>query len=230
MSNSKRHNRNQGARNPDGTWMAGMERGPYKPFPLPVGHKQGEFTILRWESKGAGWNPVVRCSCGWEGTVNRSNFLGGRSTRCNTCAKQKSAKTNKHYWGYEDIVPDHDHRVRLLNRISAILARCNPANRNKGYALRGIEVYPPWREDRKAFLKYLVSLDGWENPELEIDRINNEGDYEPGNLRFTTRSTQQQNIRKVGVLQDKIEDLRHRLRRAEEQIHCDDGLWADYGA
>lgn len=224
--------RNFGPRNPNGTWVGGVVRGNRKPFPLEVGSKCGEFTILEWRShttaggRRIGWHPTCQCSCGWVGVVLRENLLKGRSTRCNTCAKIKAH--TKRYWVYESVCPDESVRTRLLNRISACVARChNPNNKQfEHYGRRGIHVYEPWRTDRTAFLKYLLTLEGHSVPALELDRIDVDKGYEPGNLRFIGRAENVANRRRVGVMQQKIEaleaenaDLRHRLRRAEEQIH-----------
>ena len=85
--------------------------------------------------------------------------------------------------------------------------------------------------DRVAFLRYLVGLQGWDQPELQLDRIDNNRGYEPGNLRFVTRSVNMANKRKITArevveLQRRIEsleaenaNLRHRLCRAEESLH-----------
>lgn len=227
---------NSGPRNPDGTWMAGVERGPYKSFPIPIGTQVGALTITDWrraqlfKSGGTMYEPFVRCECGWEGFVARSNLIRGRSTRCNTCAKKKSTETRKHYFEYAAIVEDAQHRARLLNRIYAIIARCENPNAKPypDYGGRGIRVFPEWVEDRAKFLRYLVTLDGWDNPELQLDRRDNDKGYEPGNLRFCTRSANMANKRKIKArdveelkrklaeLERENADLRHQQRRAEE--------------
>ena len=219
-----------GPRNPDGTWMAGVVRGSYKPFPFPIGFCQGSLTVIDWQrhtttvGRSAGWHPIVRCNCGWEGRVDRHNFKADRTTRCNTCAKGAADATRKKYWGYEAIVPDLEHRQRLLNRIASILARCHTKTSKvyPSYGGRGIAVHEPWRTNRADFLRYLISLPGWDDPAREIDRVDNGEGYKPGNLRFATRSENMRNRRSVNALQTEIADLRHRLRRAEQQIHdCD---------
>jgi hypothetical protein len=121
----------------------------------------------------------------------------------------------------------------LLDRISAIIVRCtNPKSSvYPDYGGRGIKVHPAWLENRVEFLRYLVGLDGWDVPELQLDRIDNSRGYEPGNLRFVTRSQNMSNKRKIKArdverlklelrrLEAENADLRHRLRRAEEQLH-----------
>jgi hypothetical protein len=138
--------------------------------------------------------------------------------------------------GFEEACPDRTHRDRLLDRISAIIVRCtNPkAQTYPDYGGRGITVYPQWAENRVAFLRYLVSLDGWDKPQLQLDRIDNDKGYEPGNLRFVTRSANMSNKRKIkardvesfkrriAILEAENADLRHRLRRAEESLHSFD--------
>ena len=76
-------------------------------------------------------------------------------------------------------------------------------------------MYEPWREDRRAFLKYLVTLEGWDVPVLEIDRIDVNKGYEPDNLRFVTRAKNLDNKRKVRTMQQRIIDLETRVRHLE---------------
>lgn len=185
--------------------------------PLPsAGDRFGQLTVVRVEfSEHGGVRSVVaRCDCGApEHSVDFHNLRGGKTTRCNACAKRKSADGRKMYWKYASVVPDDEHRRRLLNRISAANTRCRPDG-HPNYGGRGIRVHEPWRKDRAAFLQYLVTLPGWDQPDLEMDRINTDGSYAPGNLRFVSRADNMLNKRSVQEMQQRIDDLERRLR------HC----------
>ena len=230
MSDTRRAKCHTGPRNSDGTWVAGVERGPYAPFPFPVGYTQGELTIVEWRRSASGYNPYVECSCGNRQMVHRSNFVSGKSTRCNFCAKKASGATAKKYRGYAAIVPDDYHRERLLNRISSCIQRCENDRNNqyKNYGARGIRVCKAWLDDRKEFLRYLTTLEGWDVAHHELDRIDNNKGYEPGNLRFCSKADNIRNRRTVKQLQKEVTDLRRALRRAEKLLRRNDGLWADY--
>jgi hypothetical protein len=76
-------------------------------------------------------------------------------------------------------------------------------------------VHEPWRDDRRAFLKYVVTLEGWDVPSLELDRTDVDKGYEPGNLRFVTRKKNMANRRHVGAMQNHILDLEARVRHLE---------------
>jgi hypothetical protein len=74
-----------------------------------------------------------------------------------------------------------------------MLRRCY--SRHKGwhnYGGRGIEVR------FKSFQDFFADVGPRPSPELSIDRINNDGHYEPGNLRWATRAEQMRN-RRMGL-------------------------------
>lgn len=208
--------------------VGGAISGGRRKYPLPsIGYRSGKLTVTGYIS-GARRGVsalIVKCDCGApEYTVDHHNFKNFRSTRCNVCAKKSSTKTRKLYWGYAAVLPDDEHRERLLNRLSAAISRCHIKTTKAFiyYGGRGVSVYRGWRNNRVEFLEYVQTLDGWDNPALDMDRIDVNGDYAPGNIRFVSRSVNAQNKRKVKILQTELDDLRHRLRRAEEQIHsCD---------
>jgi len=72
--------------------------------------------------------------------------------------------------------------------------RClNPNSaRYEYYGGRGIGIYPGWVDNFPAFLSHVG-----ERPsgDFSIDRIDNEGDYTPGNLRWATKRQQMLNRR-----------------------------------
>lgn len=215
-TDAQRGNRDTRPQNSDGVRVGRLERGMRKPPPFPVGYSQGELTIMAWrrreDTKKPGYHPWVRCSCGWEGFVDRHNFKKRASTRCNTCAKQATAQWIKKYWRYADVVPDDAHRARLLNRLSSAIGRCHgETDKGGNYKLRGITVCQEWRSDRAKFLQYVIAIPGWDTPEFDMDRIDNDRGYEPGNIRFVSRRDNCNNRRTIAGMHAKIEALEAEL-------------------
>lgn len=63
------------------------------------------------------------------------------------------------------------------------------------YGGRRIRVFPPWQVDFQLFYDYVSALPHFGEKGYSIDRIDNDGNYEPGNLRWTTRHIQNINRR-----------------------------------
>jgi hypothetical protein len=77
-----------------------------------------------------------------------------------------------------------------------MMHRCYNSN-NKMYCHyggRGIVVCEEWHDVRE-FIQYCEEVLGPLPPKYSIDRIDNDGDYEPGNIRWATASEQIRNRR-----------------------------------
>lgn len=78
-----------------------------------------------------------------------------------------------------------------------MITRCYNKNnhRYKWYGLRGITVCDDWKNNVESFLNW-ASLNGYKKG-VEIDRIDNDGNYEPSNCRFITHIENANNKREL---------------------------------
>jgi hypothetical protein len=77
-----------------------------------------------------------------------------------------------------------------------MVSRCHYAwdKSYPNYGGRGIKVCQAWREDFASFRDYIGARP---SPTHTIDRINNDGDYEPGNIRWASKGEQRRNSRRI---------------------------------
>lgn len=130
---------------------------------------------------------MCRCICGKEKEVRTRNLIDNKSTKCRSCA----AKTQgTKLW-------DSTQPIKLRNAVKAAIERCTDESHQAyhNYGGRGIKVHQEWLDDPRLFVTYLATLSGCNDHKLLLDRANNDGHYEPGNLRFTTRSESSSNQR-----------------------------------
>ncbi len=85
----------------------------------------------------------------------------------------------------------------LYSKWRSLKARCNNPNVKNyhNYGGRGIRVCDEWNNNFIAFYNYMMSLPNALKLGLTIDRRNNDGNYEPGNMRWADAHTQVVNRR-----------------------------------
>lgn len=128
---------------------------------------------------------LCKCVCGNTATV-RGNSLRSGATRSCGCLRKDSVKgvfTTHGLSGH----PLYSVWVDMKSRCSN-----NKCKRYKDYGGKGISVCDAWSESFEAFYKDVVH--GYEKG-LQLDRIDNDGDYTPSNVRWVTP---QQNLMNRG--------------------------------
>lgn len=151
-----------------------------------TGQRFGKLTALKNVGVDKHGNAIwlCRCDCGNESNFTTKDLRSGNSKSCG-CYLKEFAVTH----GMTDDV-DYERWKSMKKRCS------NPKNKYyKDYGGRGIKVFPKWVHDFQAFKTYISSLPHYGEPGRTLDRKNNDGNYEPGNLRWATASEQAKNRR-----------------------------------
>lgn len=134
------------------------------------------FDRIEQPSRVAFWH--CRCSCGTVRSVKAGSLTQGKSISCG-CARL-------------DAVIDHGMtKTREFKSWDSMIQRCtNPkAPDFPKYGGRGITICPQWLESFNNFYR-----DMGDRPQgKSLDRLDVNGNYEPGNCRWATRSEQQRN-------------------------------------
>ena len=126
----------------------------------------------------------VLCDCGEEKIVSANQVKSGKTKSCGCLRKLGNGR--KHGKRHHP----------LYSTWCNIKARCfnenHPAYKN--YGARGITMCSRWANDFSLFLE-----DVGEKPQesFSLDRVDNNGNYAPGNVRWTDRVTQRRNSRAI---------------------------------
>lgn len=138
-----------------------------------VGHLLIVGRVPSKGKRGAAWH--VRCDCGVETTKLGIHLRSGLKS-CGHGRQRRGSRTEYIVW-------------------RDMIRRCTTDKHNsyRWYGARGISVCTRWQT---SFTDFLTDMGRRPSPAHSIDRINNDGNYEPGNCRWATAKEQRANQRK----------------------------------
>lgn len=175
----------------------------------PINQTFGKLTVLRYSHAEFRSDRKIprtidfwfcRCECGTERAFEARSLLNGvKSCGCYHPAEHgESGGVRKN--GTSPRSPEFGAYV-------CIKQRCyNPRTKNyKDYGGRGISLCAEWLHDYPAFLAHVGRRPSSDH---SLERINNNGNYEPGNVKWATQKEQMHNTR------------RNRYITFQGQTHC----------
>lgn len=165
-----------------------------------TGKRFGRLTVIERTENKNNKNIAYRClcDCGNESIAESSNLKGGGTKSCGCLKREQSRK----------LFTKHGHASRTVGRSKEYRTWQGMKNRCLNsryddyelYGGRGIRICNEWTDSFRAFLAYLKTNSMYPKPEgMSIDRIDNNGNYEPGNIRWANDFVQNNNQRKRSI-------------------------------
>ena len=151
-----------------------------------MGQRFGRLVVINKEGRSKGREIIWQCLCDCNNLriVIGSRLTSGRVKSCGCLQKDRTKEMNVTHGKYHS---------RIYSIWRNMFSRCTNSNHDSypDYGGRGIQVCERWRKFENFF------ADMGDVPEgLTIDRIEVDGNYEPGNCRWATWSEQNLNKRK----------------------------------
>jgi hypothetical protein len=146
-----------------------------------TGKRYGRLTAIRRdfdnEKTGTFW--VCRCDCGNEKTVNAANLQKGRTLSCGCLQRERTSQASMKH----GCTSGHKKTAEYTTWRS-MLNRCEREDLQSfsRYGGRGIRVCERWH----SFEAFLADMGLRPSSQHQLDRIDGDGNYEPGNVRWVT--------------------------------------------
>lgn len=192
--------------------LAQFDLDPFEVKNVPVGTVFGRLTVLATGLRTGTYRSyaVCRCECGTPPKATRIDGL--RRGAVVSCGCYQSEVSSTHGLTGDPLIWRWKHMVR----------RCTDPDDQAfpNYGGRGITVCERWMDARN----FVEDMRPGYSAGLELDRIDNDGHYEPGNVRWATRSQNADNRRTRHLMT--LNGRTQSLRRWAEETGLNEGtLW-----
>lgn len=156
-----------------------------------TGKRFGRLTALKlnYRDKKSNSYWLCKCDCGKETTVLIGSLTSGNTQSCGCFREEQSNKALIE----RSTTHGYSNKERLYSIWHSMKLRCYTKSNisYKYYGKRGIEICDEWKNDYSNFRNWALQ-NGYEKG-LTIDRIDVDGNYEPGNCRWTSYKGQARN-------------------------------------
>jgi len=160
-----------------------------------TGKIYGRWTALSFSGRvGIKIHWLCRCECGVERSVWIANLVSGKSRSCGCLNAESKATANAVRFRTHGMSKTSIYRIwrGMIKRCTDSGIRGYP-----NYGGRGISVCERWNN---SFENFYADMGERPSGKHSIDRINNDGNYEPENCRWATTQEQTRNTRRTRMV------------------------------
>lgn len=151
-----------------------------------IGKRIGSFVILEKIETSDKKHSYYKCKCDCGNIFKKRQDIikNAKHKACNLCKRKRP-----------DMITHNHSNTKLYRVYYSMKERCysNNSNEYHNYGCRGIKVCSEWLNNFEVFYKWAMD-NGYQNG-LQIDRVDNNGDYEPSNCRWVTPEENSNNKR-----------------------------------